>query len=94
MATNFDASIDLTTRLVPADISSVASVERVRSAVERLSGANWISVEWCGDVPGNPPWVRLYKRGESRPQSGGSWDELAELIKTTVLSALEGTGGR
>ena len=87
MATKFDASIDLLTRLVPSDIPSAAAVERVRSAVERLPGANWISVEWCGDVPGSPPWLRLYK-------SGGIWDELTHLIKATALHALEGTGGR
>jgi hypothetical protein len=57
---DFEASIDLTTDVVPQ------AVERVRLAVEQLPGASWISVEWCGQMPSAKlpiEWVRVYRRG-------------------------------
>jgi hypothetical protein len=84
----FDASIDLTTDHVPAHIPPSAAIERVRAAVERLAGANWISVEWCGSCHAVVDWVRAYKRGESRIMQGETWDTLKVGIKATVAAAL------
>ncbi len=82
----FDACIDLTMRTVPEGIAPPVAVERVRSAVEELPGAEWISVEWCGDAPGD--WLRVFPAGVGREQEDGEWAELAERITATVHEAL------
>lgn len=61
--TSFDVCIDLTVHIVPAGISPAVAVARVREAVERVPGAGWISVEWCGDAPASAPWLRLFRQG-------------------------------
>ena len=82
----FDACIDLTVRTVPEAIAPGDAVERVRSAVEALPGAGWISVEWHGDAPGR--WLRVFPVGVAREQEDGEWAELAERITATVYETL------
>lgn len=86
--TEFDACIDLTVHNVPAGVPSDVAVSRVRAAVEKLPGAAWISVEWCGEAPESPLWLRLFKAGNGQQQSGGAWDVLADKITATMRDAL------
>ena len=86
--TPFDACIDLTIHNVPAGISSVVAVARVREAVEKVPGAGWVSVEWCGDAPASGLWLRLFKQGNGQQQSGGEWDLLADQITVIMRDAL------
>jgi hypothetical protein len=71
--TSFDASIDLTVHTVPASIPPDAAVQRVRTAVEALDGAAWVSVAWCGDCPPGLPWLRVWAAGDSTPRAGVRW---------------------
>lgn len=88
----FDASIDLVDGLfsagAPTKTEMVQAAERVRRAVEALPGSGWISVEPCLSSPAGSGWLRLYRRGQSKPQSGGDWDALAEQVQRVVRSAL------
>ncbi len=88
---DFDASIDLTTDVVPAHIPPQDAVTRVRTAVEGLPGAFWVSVEWCGTLPpvGWPvDWVRIYRRGRGGIMKGQPWDTIKAAIKAAVAEVL------
>lgn len=85
----FDTSLDLTTEQAPAYVPPREAVARVRQAVERLPGAFWISVEWCGQLPAvEQPveWVRVYRRGESGVMQGLPWDAIKADIKAAVAA--------
>ena len=86
----FDACIDLTTRTVPAGMAPPDAVARVRSAVEALPGAGWISIEWSGDVPGD--WLRVFPAGVGSEQEEGEWADLREQIIATMQQALARDG--
>ena len=88
--TSFDACLDLTVRVVPGGTPPKVAVERVRSAVQALPGAAWISVEWCGDAPGESRWLRVFPEGEGAEQWDGTWADLRERITATVRHALDG----
>jgi hypothetical protein len=86
---DFDASIDLTTDVVPPHIPPHQAAERVRLAVEQLPGAFWISVEWCGQMPSlKQPieWVRVYRRSRGGIMEGRPWDAIKVDIKAKVAA--------
>jgi hypothetical protein len=88
---DYDASIDLTTDVIPAHVPPLDAVGRVRTAVEKLPGAFWISVEWCGSLPPvQPPieWVRVYRRHRGNTMAGEPWDTIKADIKATVAAVL------
>ena len=74
--------------MVPATVPSKAAVARVRTAVEAMPGAGWISVEWCGDAPGESRWLRVFPAGDGREQWDGVWEGVWERIATAVRDAL------
>lgn len=88
MAMQFDVSIDLTDWLVPPGADPLAATNRVRSAVERLPGAGWVSVEWCGNTPADLPWLRLFRPGCAEVVVGGEWDALEQLVTAAVNDAV------
>ena len=89
MTTTFDASIGLTTALIPdgAPVPAGAAA-RVRHAVEALPGAGLIDVEDCFAAPPALPWLTLFKPGSAHPRSGAGWDDIAEVIEATVRRTL------
>jgi hypothetical protein len=87
METRFDASIDLTDRLVPPGADPYAAISRVRTAVEALPGSGWVSMEWCASAPGSS-WLRLYRPGYAEAMAGGEWDALGDLVEGVVREAV------
>jgi hypothetical protein len=88
----FDASIDLTTDVVPLHVPPHLAVERVRLAVEQLPGASWISVEWCDQMPSlKQPieWVRVYRRSQGGIMEGSSWKTIKADIEAKAVAALQ-----
>lgn len=85
----FDASIDLTVHTVPVGIPPPVAVARVRSYVEGLPGAGWISVEWYGDAPSSLPWLAIYRPGHAASQTTGPSATLAATRETAVFHALQ-----
>ena len=82
----FDVCLDLTVRTVPEGMAPQIAVERVRSAIEALPGAGWVSVEWCGHAPSR--WLRVFPAGVGSEQEDGEWAELRERITATMQEAL------
>lgn len=60
----------------------------MRTAVEALDGAAWVSVEWCGDCPPGLPWLRVWAAGDSTPRAGGALVALAAMIRVVTVRAL------
>ncbi len=90
----FDACLDLTVRMLPGGVAPDAAVGRVRTAVEALPGAGWVSVEWCGDTPGESRWLRVFPAGRGGEQHDGAWAELRERIAAAARQALDHEGVR
>ena len=53
-----------------------------------MTGAGWVSVEWCGGAPAEASWVRVFKRGVAEPLPAPVGDALAALVKAAVPKAL------
>jgi hypothetical protein len=67
---------------------SAAIVDMVRSAVQRMDGANWIDVE-AADFPQTcRGWVTLYPLGSSSTPDTLPWRELCHRVEETVKVAL------
>ncbi len=84
----FDASVDLTEHNIPPGMPPAVAVERARAALGALTGAGWVSVEWCGGAPAEASWVRIFKRGAAEPLPGPAGEAVAALLKMTVRKAL------
>ena len=65
----------------PDAMSDGEAAERVRAAVMAIQGAQYLSLEICRGVPGNPEWLRLYRPGHGRVMVGGDWDAVAERAR-------------
>jgi hypothetical protein len=90
----FDCSVDLTIHHpMPPGLAAGEVVRLVRETIETLPGANWISVEWFGDVSPSLPWLRLYAPGDGGERTGAAWDALADHVRKTVHRALVGAFG-
>jgi hypothetical protein len=80
----FDACIDLTVHNVSTG-DPQSAVARVRSEVEALPGASWISVEWYGAPPPGLSWLRLFRRGDGRERADeAGFAEMRERIAAIV----------
>ena len=84
----FDASVDLTEHNVPPGMPPAIAVERAREALEALTGAGWVSVEWCGGAPAEASWARAYQRGSAEPLPDPVRNAVLALLKLTVRKAL------
>jgi len=84
----FDACIDLVAAIVPARFEPQVAVVLVRSAVERIPGANWISVEWCGNSPQTDSFIRVFARGHGKIREDGPYAQAREQIRHALLEAL------
>ncbi len=85
----FDCSVDLTARHpIPAEVPPSAAAGLVRTGIEALPGARWISFDWCGDAPPDLPWLGVYAVGDCREKSGGICSNLANGVRMTVLRTL------
>jgi hypothetical protein len=85
---DWDCSIDLVSaHLEPGSAAPGDAVERVRAAVERLPGAGWISVAWCGPLPASR-WLRVYPRGMSMEPEGDEWTAIRDRVAATVSRVL------
>ncbi len=87
-AMDWDVSIDLVqAHLEPGTEGPGDAVEAVRAAVERLPGAAWVSVAWCGNLPANR-WLRVFRRGSCMPVDGPEWDRVRRDVERAVTLAL------
>jgi hypothetical protein len=85
---DWDACIDIVTaHLEPGAAAPGDAVAKVRAAVERLPGASWVSVAWCGDLPAQR-WLRVFRRGSSMPVDGPEWDKVRRDVERAVTLAL------
>ncbi len=84
----FDASVDLTEHNIPPGMPPALAVERAREALGALTGAGWVSVEWCGGAPAGASWARAYKRGSAEPLPDPVCNAVLALLKLTVRKAL------
>ena len=84
----FDASVDLTERNIPPGMPPAIAVERVREAIGAMTGAGWVSIEWCGGAPAEASCLRVFKRGAAEPLPGLAGDAVAALLRMTVRKAL------
>ena len=84
----FDASVDLTEHNIPPGMLPAIAVERAREAVGAMTGAGWVSVEWCGGAPAEAGCIRVFKRGAAEPLPGAAGEAVAALLKLTVRKAL------
>ena len=84
----FDASVDLTEHNIPPGMPPTVAVERAREALRALTGAGWVSVEWCGGAPAGASWARVYKRGSAEPLPDPVCKAVLALLKLTVRKAL------
>ena len=84
----FDASVDLTEHNIPPGMPPALAVERAREALGALTGAGWVSVEWCGGAPAQASWARAYKRGSAEPLPDPVCNCGACALKLTVRKAL------
>ena len=84
----FDTSVDLTEHNIPPGMAPAVAVERVREAVGAMTGAGWVSVEWCGGAPAEASWVRVFKRGVAELLPPPVGDAVAALVKAAVRKAL------
>ena len=66
-----------------------AIVDAVRTAVQRIDGADWIDVEVGCFPPDCPGWVTLYPRGSSGAMPDTpSWHALHHQVEETAKAAL------
>ncbi len=84
----FDASVDLTEHNVPPGMAPAVAVERAREALGKMTGAGWVSVEWCGGAPAEAVGVRVFKPGASELLPGPPGEAVAALLRMTVRKAL------
>jgi hypothetical protein len=84
----FDASIDLTPRMIPDGVDVQAALVATRRAVQTLPGANWISVEYYAEVSATIPWIRVFLPGNSRVQSGQKYIAIEDDIQAVVSLSL------
>jgi hypothetical protein len=68
---HFDVSLDLLDRHLPPGMSDAEAADRVRAAVQAIPGVQYISLEVCRGVPGDPIWLRLYRPGDGKVMTGG-----------------------
>lgn len=84
-AAGFDASIDLD----PAAIGAGVTAERVRTVVQALPGAEWVSVE---PHTGAGLEVRLFAAGSGLEAAGAAWERVRREIEAAIRGLAEGSG--
>ena len=98
----FDATIILHGHLRDAglgDQKAAEALRAVRTEVESMGGAGWITVEYVGPWADGWSWMRraervtLYRPWNPAPQRGPEWDHLRGTIEETVRLALAEVAG-
>lgn len=84
-AAGFDVSIDLD----PTAIGAGVTAERVRTAVQALPGAEWVSVE---PHSGAGLEVRLFAAGSGLEAAGAAWERVRREIEAVIRGLADGGG--
>lgn len=87
-ATSLGVTGHVTDDIVPPGMRPHEAVYRVRTAVEAIPGAGWVSVDYSGLVPPDLPWIVLHRPGSSAPLEAEKAGDLAARVEATVRRAL------